>query len=185
MLTFYQVNTFFCLIFTYCMNMTVILSLNLNTSLYLPIALVKNSKLSALAKFCLHLWTAQDHTDTHSYCKFNGRGKLCPSGHYSSDQVDTWWCSRGLTEVTHSQWQHKKTLLIHFPSLFPPLRSPVNLFCEIQQCLSASLTAPLSPEMGSLMRVQLIFTRWDCDGKEGRERGEGRGIWFSQWEYGN
>lgn len=124
-------------------------------------------------------------THTLIYFTWKGRGILCFSGHYSSDQWDTWRCSWGLTEVAHSEWQHRKTpLLIHFPSLFPPLRSPVNLFCEIQQCLSASLTTPPSLEMESLMRARLIFTGLDCDGKEGREKGEdeGDGMQFSQRE---
>lgn len=73
-----------------------------------------------------------------------------------------------MTEAACSEWQHRKTpLLIRFPFLFPPLRLPVNLLCEIQRCLSASLALLPSPEMGCLMRTQLIFTELDCDGEVG------------------
>ncbi|KAI3353834.1 hypothetical protein L3Q82_005049 [Scortum barcoo] len=45
-------------------------------------------------------------------------------------------------------------------------RYEMNIESEITKfkCLSASLTAPPSPEMGSLMRARLIFTEPDRDG---------------------
>lgn len=83
----------------------------------------------------------------------------------------------------------KKNTHIHFPSQFPPPRSPVNLFCEMPRRVSASLAALPSPEMRSLRPARLIFTRWDCDRMENGERGEDEGgvIWFrsGKSEYGN
>lgn len=98
-------------------------------------------------------------------------------------------CSRGLTEVTQHGVTAKKNTHIHFPSQFPPPRSPVNLFCEIPRRVSASLAAPPSPEMRSLRRARLIFTRWDCDRMESGKRDEGEGgvMWLrsGKSEYGN
>lgn len=101
-------------------------------------------------------------------------------GRPSSNQVDP----RGLTEVTQHGVTAKKNTHLHFPSRFPPPHSPVNLFCEILWRVSASLAAPPSPEMRSLRRVRLIFTRWDCDRMESRGawRRRGRRNVVSQWE---
>lgn len=107
----------------------------------------------------------------------------------SSDQVDPRRCSRGLTEVAQRGLTAQKNTHIHFPSQFPPPRSPVNLFCEIPRRVSASLAALPSPGMRSLRRARLIFTRWDCDRMESGERGKDEGgvIWFrsGKSEYGN
>lgn len=103
---------------------------------------------------------------------------------HSSDQVP------GLAEVTRRGPTAKKNTRTHFPSQFPPPpRSPVNLFCEIPPRVSVSLAALPSPEMRSLRRARLIFTRWDCDRMESGERGKDEGgvMWFlsGKSEYGN
>lgn len=84
------------------------------------------------------------------------------------------WGRSGSTEKRRSSISHLSFLLLH---------SPVNLFCEIQQGLTASLALPLPPEMGSVMQVPLIFTRRECDG---RERGKEAEYGFHSWksEYG-
>lgn len=65
-------------------------------------------------------------------------------------------CSWGLTEGRSLREAARRNTGAHlfFPSRrSPPPRSPVNLFCETQPCLSGSLTPPLSPEMGSVMQA--------------------------------
>lgn len=115
------------------------------------------------------------------------RRKLCFSGPLFI------WSGRYMKLLTRLDWGHttesgstEKTLLIHFSSPFLPLCSPVNLFCEIQQCLSASLTTSASSEMGSLMQAGLIFTVQGgiVTGRRVRERceDEGTSMWSSRWE---
>lgn len=65
-------------------------------------------------------------------------------------------CSWGLTEGRSLREAARRNTGAHlfFPSCrSPPPRSPVNLFCETQPCLTGSLTPPLSPEMGSVMQA--------------------------------
>lgn len=117
-------------------------------------------------------------------CTWGSRRTASFSGHYSSDQVDTWRCSWGLTEVAHSEWQHRKTpALIRFQSLSPPLHSPVNLFLwnpTVSFC-SADRAAVLWDGIPDAAR--LIFTGLDCDGEDGSRGGDwGDKMQFCQWE---
>ena len=138
---------------------------------------------------CSQLWKGKMFllgclSETSSHIKWQDRLTYCRRQQVT---VLQWllfiWSSR--YKKVLMERQHRKTpVLIHIPSLFLPLWSPVNLFCEIQQCLSASLTTLLSLEIRSLMQVRLIFTGQDCDREEGRECGEDVSDRrrFSQWE---
>lgn len=79
---------------------------------------------------------------------------------------------RLIKEDAQSEVGQKKRLLIHITFLYPPLWSPANSSCEIQKCLSASVTTKMSLEMRSLIRALGIFSVLGFDKKEWRKCGE-------------
>lgn len=108
-------------------------------------------------------------TDTHSIILYlsGQRGDSCSSDlvRYRKVFRRMGWRLHASSSRTEKHYQSSISHLSH-SLCFHLLTS----FVKIQLCLSASLTVPWSPEMGSLMRAGLIFTAawywwWRKEGK--------------------